>query len=76
MKKFSQEQFMKRIEELFAKNNYIAKVSDDNRPCSDDDTCWNCPISSKHTNIKCRTTIEKYFPILERKLKLKKLLET
>lgn len=78
MVKFSHEQFMEKIEELFAANGYKKEITFCVNICSKikTHTCRECPISKKNSGLSGNTNLSKYFPILERKLKLKKLLES
>ena len=77
MAKFSHKQFMERIEELFITNDHKSVVSHCVNLCSKNNShyCRECPISIKNSNIPGTKNLRHYFPILERKLKLKKLLE-
>jgi len=77
--KFSQEAFMARIEELFKIGGHTKDIAHCTEICStfhgSKIFCEECPISKENTGTPGTQNIEKYFPILERKLKLKKLLE-
>ena len=74
---FTQEQFKAKIEEMFKINGYKKLTHSCDTICKEYDKkgCHHCVISFHNSGWGASDILVKHFPILERKLKLKKLLE-